>query len=111
MTMTLDETETTVTTLAQQLLQDRKDSTTLWQLQDNRTDRIFVCCNNEPHLYQPLRKQEAYSRSPSEVVIVPIDAPIDVDHYPTQVIVVHADGSRTFYAGLPWIQVQQQPEE
>jgi hypothetical protein len=99
-----------VTLDVQQLLQARKDSTTLWQLQDNRTDRIFVCYNDEPHLYQPLRKQEAYSRGPSEVVIVPIDAPIDVDHYPTRVIVVHADGSRTFYADMLWAQVHEQPD-
>jgi hypothetical protein len=98
-------TDTTITALEEQLLQDRKDSTTLWQLQDNRTDRIFVCVNDEPHLYQPLRKQEAYTGAIDEDIAVASD----VDRRPTQVIVVHADGSRTFYTGMLWIQVHEQP--
>jgi hypothetical protein len=74
-------TDTTITALEEQLLQDRKDSTTLWQLQDNRTDRIFVCVNDEPHLYQPLRKQEAYTGAIDEDIAVASDVdPPDASH-------------------------------
>jgi hypothetical protein len=85
--------------MTEQELQDywdqRAKATTLTELREDRTSRIFVAFPTratdpgEPHIEQPLREQEAY------------------DDVATSVIVVHPDGSRTYYASMPWMQVQR----
>jgi hypothetical protein len=68
------------------------DITTLVKLEENLLDDIFVSSADVPHREQPLRKQEAQDRT-------------------TLVIVFHDDGSQTFYARMPWVQVHEQPVE